>query len=305
MPIISLNSDTNTPKRLVINDYLEGITLPEARVNRRGDALHCVWGNDTYSRDMRFLIATTLSLLDANAPWLHNRYPEDRYYNILSERVCAICDNDPNFGRSIVISGSVCRSIVKWIEDAYDVGIYQSMGSEPTVRFENTPRCPQCESYLILKWISWRDSMALMWYCPHSTDRCRDTISRLWSNMYPSVVNHGIYFHNWEVEGHPIPVEYMSEPLSQWTLTHSDHGLQSRRVEGGVLMRGRGNRVLNEEQEKLLRDSYEEFGPAVVLLKYPEAGFTWNQLLGAAARLGLRQRNGNPGKKIKKHMRNI
>jgi hypothetical protein len=261
-------------------------------------------------RDIQILTCATIANLDCNVPWIRRRWKRETYMEILAAVVKDVCTRTQLWRGIYEINGTNIDMIVRWVENAYNVTLYQEMGSPLSIHPENTPRCPSCGSYLHLRWNFWNSITreSLGWRCKDYKERgCEDIMKRLWYNRCPPIVTpHKVFFHNWELDGHEIPQEMMVRPLTTWSLTrhyiNKGEGMVGRsKLE---IVRGRGHKLLNDEMESLLSRSYSEFGPAAVMLQYPDKDVPpakrWNKICMRAGKMGLRQNVGAPVKKLKK-----
>jgi len=295
--------------------------LPKIVVTSSGNMM-CEFVYGPFHRDAQMATSVTMNLLDCNAPWIPIRWDREHYMDILAAKVRSICKEIPEWKNSFVIDGWLVDQVIAKIESMYKMKLYQERGEDVTVeskfRPENTPRCPSCGSYLKLRWVPWDNNpfkMALVHRCIYYKEKgCKERMDALWKGRCPPLVaSGGVFFHNWQLEGYPIPRTSMVQPLTIWSLSSiGSEDLHNNEHFGGSLMskkkvlkeikRGRGHKIMTEEMEVMLKDTYSEYGPTAVLLNFPDCGLSWNQICMRAGKMGLKQRPKSPGKKIRKYM---
>jgi hypothetical protein len=271
--------------------------------------VYCDWEASSRAYDMQIVMVYTMTMFDCNAQWVPGRdmwASREDYMKLLATKVAIRCGNDPRWRASYSITPDLVGTIVSSVEKAYRSVLFQNC--DTSLRPENTPRCPSCSSYLQLQWTNYGYyRKALMWQCPsYRVLNCHDNMVKLWGEKPcpPIVTKEGVYFHNWELDGYPVPYDLLIQPLTIWSLTGHYGAMGGEGVYMPKIKKeaktGRGNKAMTEEQEALLRDTYTEFGPSMVLLKYPGAKLGWDAVCKRAAAMGLKQRPGSPGKRIKK-----
>ena len=190
------------------------ISLPHVYFNREG-MMYTRWNRDN-AREMDIVVelgSSGESLSDRSG--MRNKYltNRNRTYSMIH------------------VSPTVVTSIVRWMENAYGVDLYQRADGELPVKVENTPPCT-CGRRMELFWKTWmpsRDEFSsnynLIWGCPVYGTKCSDRLRTLWNGRSPEVIVDKdvipTYFHDWTRDGHPIPPEHIVEPLTQWSLAGS------------------------------------------------------------------------------------
>lgn len=294
-------------------EFSNSLVLPKGSMNDENRQIRCEWRSGPEIADLKFIMEMTMTRLDCNVPWLQERYSREDYMQMLSCKVDIDCNNSNRYMGRVVATPTLVDKIVAWVEGIYKISLYQDMDSDMSIRPENTPRCPNCSTYLHMRWVEWGtdNRKSLTWRCPNYVNRnCGPIVTSLWRHMMPPLVTKsGVFFHNWELDGHPIPKEYIVQPLSEWSLTRMDYGLQSvsTRVESATVAvvknkLGRGNKLMTEEQEALLRETYAEFGPATVILAYPESNLEWIAICKRAHTMGLKENKDAPGRRMRKYI---
>jgi hypothetical protein len=287
------------------------------------------WGRDNSIRDvniindMKTVALYTIGMMDCNAEWVPgNSVFSNRmdYMEVLAAKVRVTCNNYRLWTNKININAQLVSDVVSIVEETYNVNLIRGLhslielpsSSNACVRVENTPRCPNCGAYLVLSWMRYQNSdgdYLLMWKCPNYNDKnCKDKIVKIWGTKMcpPLITMDKVYFHNWELDGFPIPVERLVQPLTIYSLSgHYSRlmvSIPGRDNEGDIMSvkitRGRGHKLMTEEQESFLRDTYSEFGTFAVMVKYPEMNLKHSQICQRASAMGLKQRRGSPGKRM-------
>ena len=296
------------------------IPLPPINVDDRG--IPCIkWvRNDARIMD---IVREVLSLADLNAPWLPYRYTRDDYYELIAstasirlryiDEVRNTYMMAGNTGRNrtysrIVIPPSTVASIVSWIESSLGIKLYYGIGGqEIDIRVENVPICPGCGRRLQLFWKLRNSSYTLCWGCAIYGNECRNTMMRIWQGRLPNLVADPnvlpTYFHDWELDGHPIPRKYISEPLTEWSLVRGGPVQTILNPMEVNMVRGQKNTGFTEEQKAYIMEHYSTDGAAGFMRHYPRVWTSYYEVQRMAHKLGVSKKISRKSKATKPKVR--
>lgn len=281
------------------------LVLPDIYFNR-GGMLYTRWDRDN-AREMD-VVREVISLMDLNASWLPRRYTEADYHEVIAARASvalryisdvrnkypAGTNRNRTYSR-ICITPAMVTSIVRWLEGAYGTSLYQRIGGELPVKVENTPLCT-CGRRMELFWKTWMPSEGeyssnynLIWGCTVYNARCSTGLRTLWGGQSPEVIaDRGViptYFHDWDLDGHPIPPEYIVEPLTKWSLVGSSLQVIVPPTKEDNVSKMKAT-TFTDVQLTWIRNNYIHLGVEGFSKKFPKFRCSRYDIQDAASRMG-------------------